>query len=270
MRETGRPGPAADPGTRDLCGQVLAHLERTVRTLAGEVQEVKLGWAVRTAELPLMHTMNQLHVTAAGGAEEVLAAAAEHQEDLPYRHVVVEEPTTARGLDAGLDRDWRRERLVLMVLRGHPRREVDPRSVVELDEGETDELMRLWAIEDGHDKEEGVLDQLCEYQRREARVWDERRFGVRSEAGAPLSVTKLRSHAGTAWVEDVYTVPAARGHGHARTLVTYATERARVEGRELTFIVADDRDWPKHLYAEIGFRPVGYLWSFHQDRIGTA
>ena len=33
-------------------------------------------------------------------------------------------------------------------------------------------------------------------------------------------------------------------------------------GHELIFIVADDDDWPKDLYARLGFDPIGRAWAF--------
>jgi hypothetical protein len=33
---------------------------------------------------------------------------------------------------------------------------------------------------------------------------------------------------------------------------------------ELLFIVADDNDWPKDLYARLGFEPVGRTRAFHR------
>jgi predicted GNAT family acetyltransferase len=66
----------------------------------------------------------------------------------------------------------------------------------------------------------------------------------------------------SAWVEDVYTVPDARERGYARTLVTHATAIARSERKGLTFIIADDDDWPKNLYSRIGFERVGQMRVF--------
>jgi hypothetical protein len=33
----------------------------------------------------------------------------------------------------------------------------------------------------------------------------------------------------------------------------------------LSRALADDNDWPKDLYASIGFEPVGRTWAFHRD-----
>jgi predicted GNAT family acetyltransferase len=74
----------------------------------------------------------------------------------------------------------------------------------------------------------------------------------------------LYSDGTVAQVEDVYTVPEERNRGHARKLVTKATEVARASGHELVFIVADADDWPQHLYRRIGFAPIGRTWALHR------
>jgi hypothetical protein len=35
-------------------------------------------------------------------------------------------------------------------------------------------------------------------------------------------------------------------------------------GHELGFVVADDNDWPKQLYARVGFMPIGWTWAIHR------
>jgi hypothetical protein len=40
-------------------------------------------------------------------------------------------------------------------------------------------------------------------------------------------------------------------------VVTRAAGLARDAGHDLIFILADDNDWPKQLYARIGFRSAG-------------
>jgi len=126
--------------------------------------------------------------------------------------------------------------------------------------------MRRWAAEEHPDIVAGVaVEQLDEYNRREGRLWKERRFGILGGDGTPVAITKLRSDGTDAWVEDVYTVPEARGRGYARALVSHAADLARSAHYELTFIVADDNDWPKHLYEKIGFRPIGRTRTFHRE-----
>lgn len=244
-------------------GEIRSQLRRTVAAIA-DVCEADVGWTARCTDLPLVHTLNQVHVTTDTSVEAVLARADAHQSGLAYRHLVVDDPRTAEVLGEALA-GWKAEREVLMAVAATPGRRVDTSRVTTLDRAETVGLMRRWDVEEHLDTTPGVIDQLIEYQLREGRAWDERCLGVR-EGGDAVAVTKLRSDGRTtAWVEDVYTVPEARGRGHARALVTYAVEQARAEGHRLIFIIADDNDWPKQLYADVGFRPVTFTWSFHAD-----
>jgi hypothetical protein len=44
--------------------------------------------------------------------------------------------------------------------------------------------------------------------------------------------------------------------------VLAAADAARAEGADLVFLVADDEDWPKTLYARLGFDAAGPAWEF--------
>ena len=67
-------------------------------------------------------------------------------------------------------------------------------------------------------------------------------------------------------VEDVATLRAFRGRGVARAMVSLAIDVARDTDADLIWIAADDNDWPKELYAKLGFRPMGRIFSF--TRVG--
>jgi GNAT superfamily N-acetyltransferase len=257
------PGPGDGGDAAALRDAVVAHLQLAVGRLAGEMRTVDGGWLVRTHDLPLVWTLNQLHVTVETGPETVLAMADHHQGDMAYRHVVVDDDGTGAEVASAVDRSWRVERELLMVLDASPE-PVPAAGLVELREDEMVSLMRRWLVEEHADMSEPGLVQLEQYNRREGRLWHERRLGVRDRLGAPAAVTKLRMDGSTAWVEDVYTVPAERRRGLARMLVSHAAWLGRASGHRLTFLSADDDDWPKGLYAEIGFRPVGRRWIFHR------
>ena len=112
----------------------------------------------------------------------------------------------------------------------------------------------------------GALGQLREGNRLSWRARNATRLGVRDEDGRLAGITMLYSDGRVAQVEDVYVIPEARGRGHARRLVTRAVELALGAGHELTFIVADDNDWPKQLYRRLGFEFVGRTFLFHRER----
>jgi GNAT superfamily N-acetyltransferase len=65
-----------------------------------------------------------------------------------------------------------------------------------------------------------------------------------------------------AQVENVATLQEHRGRGVARAVVLAAVEAARDAGAEHVFIVADDADWPKELYARLGFDRLARTWQF--------
>jgi GNAT superfamily N-acetyltransferase len=215
-------------------------------------------------------TLNQLCLTGSVDADRVVPLADEVQADQPYRHVVVRHAPTADAAEAVLTAlGWRVERDVVMALeQPAPLRDgaVDP---VELTEDQMVTLMGEWLLEErGHTSAEG-LDQVLEWNRREGRRWYERRLGVLDADGTPLAVTKLRCDGDYAWVEDVYTTAAARGRGYARSLVTRAVHEALERGCTTVAIVADADDWPQHLYAEVGVRPIGSARIFHRDPEGA-
>lgn len=248
------------------CSRILSDVHWTLASLADEFHTLEWGFAVRTRSLPLVWSLNELRLSGPLAAEEVHQLAEEHQGDLFYRHVVVEDETSGSRLrDALVAAGWKSDREVLMALAEASDRRVDTSAVVELSGPQMLDLMRRWDIEEHPGISNDALDQLQEYTWREGQLWNETCFGVLDSGGNPASLTKLRAHEGTGWVEDVYTVPEARGLGYARVLVTHAAHLARSANRRLTFITADDNDWPKHLYEAVGFRPVGIVHTFHRD-----
>lgn len=214
-----------------LLDRMLEQIWRTVRSLADEVQPIGPGWIARTSSLPMVWTLNQLRITERATFADAVALAEEHQAGLPYRHIVVEDDRSGRSLeDPFRAAGWKVDCEVLMALAEQPAGEAATSAVGELNEVQALSLMRRWTEEDHPGISAEHLDQLEEYARREGRLWRERCFGVVGGDGAPVAVTKLRTHETTAWVEDVYTAPEARRRGYARRLVTHAT----VLGRQRT------------------------------------
>ena len=93
---------------------------------------------------------------------------------------------------------------------------------------------------------------------------DETRFVVGLVDGRPVGNTVVYRVGDIAQVEDVATLEAFRRRGVARAMVSLAIDLAK--GADLTFIVADEHDWPRELYAKLGFRPIGSIRAF--TRVG--
>jgi GNAT superfamily N-acetyltransferase len=246
--------------------RVFQQLRRTLESSAQEMRPIGPGFLVRAPSLPLVWTLNQIRIIETVTFVEAVALANQYQVGLPYRHIVVEDGPRGRRLEEAFRAaGWRVEREVVMALAEPPDREVDTSAVTALSEEQMLALMRQWHVEEHPDISVDGLNQLAEWKRDEGRLWSERRFGIVDVQGSPMALTKLRSDGTMAWVEDVYTVSEARGRGYARMLVTHATKLARSADYDLTFIIDDDDDWPKDLYARVGFRAIGRTLTLHQD-----
>jgi GNAT superfamily N-acetyltransferase len=249
----------------DAFARATAFLGRSLELTADTVEPLDCGWIARTPSLPMVWNLNQLRIVTPVAASTVLARAEAHLQGLPFRHLVAEGDEIGEALEQPLRRaGYTLEREVLMVMAGRPRRTSARAEVIEPDERTLAELERRWLAEDDRITA-AVLDQVLEATSREGRALGERHFGVRDGDGRLAAMTKLRSDGSTAQVEDVYTAPESRGRGFASTLVSHVAGTAQDRGAELVFIIADDGDWPKHLYARLGFAPVGRKWAFHRE-----
>jgi len=83
------------------------------------------------------------------------------------------------------------------------------------------------------------------------------RWFVVREADVVLSFCRLLADDDTAQVEDVGTMPHARGRGLARAVTLAAVTAARADGHRLIWLAASADDWPRQLYARLGFELVG-------------
>ena len=258
--------PMSPPTAADdaLLQRVLEPVRRTGRELADEVVPVGSGWLLRTPSLPWVWSLNQLHLTGPTTLAEAAALADEHQRAMPFRHLTIEDDPSDGELERAFRAaGWNADREVYMVLGVAPAPR-DAGKIVDLDEEQATALLRTWIVEE-HPDIGARGEQLVEAARREAELWGERCFGILADDGTPESITKLRRDGSIAWVEDVYTAPEARGLGNARALVTHVCALAARDQPDLTFLIADDNDWPKELYASVGFRPVGRTHTFHLD-----
>ncbi len=247
--------------------KALEFERQTTAMVAGECRRIEQGWVIRTPSLPMVWSANEVRVVEPIRFSDALALVERHLAGLPYRQLVVEHEASARRLEREFRADgWKVERNVTMALARPPDLEADTSDVRDVEAGAALMLMARWAAEDPDLQlsAEG-LRQVVEHSRR---AWIARRarsLGVVGDDGGLAAMTTLFSDGTIGQVEDVYTVPEARRRGFARALVTRAVSLALQEGNELTFIVADDNDWPKKLYSKVGFEPIGYSWLFHRE-----
>ena len=77
-----------------------------------------------------------------------------------------------------------------------------------------------------------------------------------------VGVAVLIEDPGTIWVSQLAVARAHRGRGLARAVVLRAIEASRLAQHELTFLVADEDDWPRRLYERLGFETIGRVHYF--------
>jgi GNAT superfamily N-acetyltransferase len=242
----------------------LAFQRDTIARIADELVPIREGWLIRTPSLPLAWVLNQVRIARPIEFQEAISLAERYQGQLPYRQLMVDDDESGAQMEAHFRADhWRVDCEVTMVLAGGPDRFGDTSMVYEPPEDAVLELLRRWIGED-HAPTAQEQRELTEYWKREFRARNARLLGVRGRSGELAAVTQLYSDGAVAQVENVYTAPEERGRGFARALVSRALELAAEGDHELTFIVADDYDWPKLLYARLGFEPVGRTWGFHR------
>jgi hypothetical protein len=161
---------------------------------------------------------------------------------------------------------WVVECDVIMVARRDPDRDVDT-SIV--DEVALDELIPVWSLgwqSEPMAEDDEVLRQLAENRRVLAEAVDTRFFAGRID-GEIGSYCELFSEPRIGQIEDVLTLEQFRCRGLARATVMRALAASREAGHDLTFLIAVRDDWPKELYAKLGFDEIGRIWEFLLPRV---
>jgi GNAT superfamily N-acetyltransferase len=232
------------------------------------VEQYEYGTAYFNTDYPISYAHNFLDLETppedlsapelAAIADRILGGAG-----LEHRTVWVHDDELGHRLNDGFAKlgwSWR-DHILIMVLRRDPDRSVDTSAVERLDfETIRPARMEMTRAEPWADSEETV-ETLVDRSRITAKATNLRHYAVRVD-GEVVSTTDLYSDGRTAQIEDVGTLEKYRGHGHARAVVMKAIEVAKSEGHDLIWLTADEDDWPKELYAKLGFDPVGHYWEF--------
>jgi ribosomal protein S18 acetylase RimI-like enzyme len=239
-----------------------AAFEELIRDRCAErVVETRFGPALFNDTHSTIWFLNVLRVERPGNAaaEEIAAEADRVQGGLGHRRVIL--PVGGADLEDGFRRlGWEPDHFLFMVYRGGGEpadtarvEEVEPQRLQRLRE----EIIREWQP----DAAEKTVSEVVAAGAIQLRAANSRIFGI-VEDDEVVSSAQLYSDGSTAQVEDVATLPAYRGRGHAKALVTRAVEEAVAGNHEFIFLVADGDEWPKKLYNRLGFAEVGSRFAF--------
>lgn len=230
--------------------------------ISEEIREYEWGRAFFCPSLPLVWDLNWALIEQPGlSAAEVMAAADEALAAFEHRTVAIrgEEDGARLAREFEAVPGWEAEATVYLVWKGArpsppavATRETPLAGLKDLRR----ELIRAGLHPEATDLE-ATTEQLLEMNRRFSAAAGDRWFVAPS--GIPASACCLLSGEGIGQVEDVGTLPAARGQGLAQGVVLAAANASREAGHRTTFLSADADDWPRLMYEKLGFQPCGAM-----------
>lgn len=238
-----------------------------MHTAVGRAVDAPWGRAHLDVSLPHCYDRNFLWIHEGGPGIDGPAVHAEAYrvlggEGLGHLRIVAEDPLARTLAPALAGFGYREERHVVMAYSASSAPATA--SPVEPDEISADELAGAYerwlrtdpAVRDvGED--DAVRRELVEHQRTFGSAGAAESIVAARAGGRIVAWAKTWQRDGVAQVEDVVVQHDQRGAGLGRAVVTAATLKALEASPSLLFIVADADDWPKQLYARLGYEPVG-------------
>ena len=224
-----------------------------------------LATVLMCESLPLVWDRNYLRVEDGGASASELASLADRvlgSAGLGYRRIFTDSPEIADRLAPQFESlGWKADRLLVMT---HDDR-VEEETLPLVAEVEIEEMVPFWENENRscHPGNDDLVQQLTEQNRIVARSIDCQYFARRLD-GRIVSGCQLYSRGGTAQIEAIGTLEEYRNRGLASSVIKRAVAEAFHSGHDLVWILAEQDDWPKALYAKLGFNPAGRFCAFRR------
>ncbi len=210
------------------------------------------GTVMRATGYPTYYDFNVVWVEGDPGlsADELVEVADERLAGLDHRRLDFELAEAAERVRTELEAArWEATRLAWM----RHTEPLPPGPAVEVEEVEYDEVLGLRHAWHGEDFADLDSRSYLAAAREVAMTRAVQVIAVR-EDGEPVGFAQLERAGRGAEITQVYVLPRFRGGGRG-TAITRAAIEAAGDVDDL-WIVADDEDRPKQLYARLGFRPV--------------
>ncbi|HEU5363828.1 MAG TPA: GNAT family N-acetyltransferase [Gaiellaceae bacterium] len=237
-----------------MVDRIRAFRNRLEHRSADRVLPTRHGTAILGDSIPDVYDHNYVSVEAPRvGAAELVADADEALADRRHRRVIVEDGAPGLAADFAGEGFVLSTHLVLAHTRP-PDRLVDTSAVREVPledllPGRTEATLREpWGSID-------LAAQLNEAKRRTAAAVPTRFYGAFA-GGEVAGWCELRLDGGVAQIEDVEVLEEFRGRGLGRAIVQHALEHG-LGAADVVFLEALADDWPRELYAKLGFTALG-------------
>lgn len=242
----------------------LSFLVRVEDACANRVERSAWGKALFHTGLEPVWDLNFLRVEHGEPSAAELAAEAERLQapTLRHRRVNVDDEALGEQLAPAFQvLGWEVQRHLVMEHRRPPER-----APVDSDVRETDRetLVPIWEAgirSEPWNPTEATVHALVAHKGVIAAAVPTRYFAAYAD-GEPVSYCELYSSGGIGQIEAVLTLLRHRGRGLASAVVLAALAASKAAGNRLTFLLADEDDWPKELYARLGFDRSGRRFRF--------
>lgn len=179
-----------------------------------------------------------------------------------HRGVVIEDEVLGAALAPDFRKQgWEVSPLLLMVYRGERDLPETGEGIRELSASELRDIRSRSLTVGPSANDPETVAQLIGKDALLARAGGARFFGALID-GKTVCSADLYSDGKTAQIESVLTLERYRKRGLGRAVVTEAIRAAEDAGHDFVFLIADDDDWPKELYARMGFEPLGRCYEF--------
>ena len=252
-------------------GRIEAYLRWREDASSTRIERSRFGTALFNDDFPSYIDGNLLRVDrpADATAGQLVAETDRLYDTFAHRAIVVPDKAVGSRLAATFGGEgWEVDRLVYMV----QRRDADRESDVKVEECTLDEVYPL-LLETNLQSHGGMTRTAAEANAAVRRAFVDltgARFFVARVDGILAGFCELYVHSGVAEIDDVHTLERFRRRGIATGVVAHAARHGRNAGADLVFLIADEADWPKELYAKLGFDPLGRFWQFTKPPPGES
>jgi N-acetylglutamate synthase-like GNAT family acetyltransferase len=240
--------------------RAFAFQQRVLARTSTRTRPLPWGTAYFHDDFPLRYDANMAIIDrplANASAAELVTALDDVYAGFRHREVEFASAAEAESVAMGMgEHGYAAERMIVMARRRDPDRSPDLDAVEEVGLAEVQPFTAEVTRREPWGKEPGIAETMAEFRRVLVDGVGARFFAQRID-GRLAGCCELYVEGDVAQIEDVNTLEEFRGRGVARNVVLRAAEEAARSGASFVFLFADEQDWPRHLYARLGFDEIG-------------